>query len=268
MKIWLDAGHGGGDPGAVANIREADYTLPYTLELGKVLTKLGFAVGYTRTTDMTIALGERAKMANVWGADYFISIHFNAGGGTGIETFALAPGGQGEKLANIVQISLISTTRMANRGVKFANFQVLRDTKMPAILIEGGFVDSTDADKIKTEDYKRNFARGATKGICGAAGMTWKDPYSKTEEDSAMKEAVVYWTLKDFSAAEIIAAKLGNCGMFCRNANAALHPDAKAAKRLIVVGGPAVKDHSNVVNCCGLHAEDTAIKAAEYAKTL
>ena len=268
MKIFLDQGHGGADPGAVAKIKEADYTLAYGLELGCALQELGFDVKYSRTSDAVVTLAERCALANLWRADYFISIHFNAGGGTGIETFALAPGGQGEKLANIVQISLISTTRMVNRGRKFANFQVLRDTDMPAILIEGGFVDSTDADKIKTEDYKRKFVRGATKGICGAAGMTWKDPYSKTEEDSTMKEAVVYWTLKDFSAAEQIAAKLGNCGMFCRNANVALHPDAKAAKHLVVVGGQEIKDHPNAVNCCGLHAEDTAILAAEYAKTL
>jgi hypothetical protein len=86
--------------------------------------------------------------------------------------------------------------------------------------------------------------------------------------DQVMQEAVVYWTLKDFSNAEMIAAKRGNCGMFCRNANPALHPDAVAAKHLVVVGGPEVKDHPNVKNLCGLHAEDTAILAAEYAKTL
>jgi N-acetylmuramoyl-L-alanine amidase len=269
MRIFLDPGHGGSDPGAAKIIKESQYTLVYALELGRALQELGFDVKYSRTSDSDVSLAERCRMANTWKADYFISIHFNAGGGTGIETFALAAGGNAEKLANLVQISLISTTRAVDRGRKFANFQVLRDTAMPAILIEGGFVDNvSDAQKIQTEDYKRKFVRGATKGICGAAGMTWKDPYSKTEEDSTMKDAVVYWTLKDFSNAEMIAAKLGNCGMFCRNANPALHPDAKAAKHLIVVGGPEVRDHPNVTNCCGLHAEDTAILAAKYAKTL
>jgi len=269
MRIFLDPGHGGSDPGAAKIIKESQYTLIYALELGQALKGLGFDIMYSRTSDSDVSLAERCRMANAWGADYFVSVHFNAGGGTGIETYALAAGGQGEKLANIVQISLISTTHAPDRGRKFANFKVLRDTNMPAILIEGGFVDNdSDAQKIQTEDYKRKYIQGVTKGICGAAGMTWKDPYSKTEEDSTMKDAVVYWTLKDFSAAEQIAAKLGNCGMFCRNANVALHPDAKAAKHLVVVGGQEIKDHPNAVNCCGLHAEDTAILAAEYAKTL
>ena len=88
------------------------------------------------------------------------------------------------------------------------------------------------------------------------------------EEDVSMQVAVAYWTLKDFSAAEQIAAKLGNCGMFCRNGNPALHPDAKAAKQLIVVGGPAVTDHPNVTNKCGFDGPATAILAAQYTQTL
>lgn len=108
-----------------------------------------------------------------------------------------------------------------------------------------------------------------TRARCPGVGFPWDRLFKGLEGgNDAMKEAIAYWTLKDFSTAEQIAAKLGNCGMFCRNTNPALHPDAKAAKRLIVVGGPEVKDHPNVTNLCGLHAEDTAIKAAQYAKTL
>ena len=184
MKIFIDPGHGGSDPGAVGRIREADYTLPYALELGKVLTELGFHVVYSRTTDVFVSLADRAKLANQAAADYFISIHFNAGGGTGIETFALAPGGQAEKLANAVQDNLVIHTGMKNRGVKFANFQVLRGTKMPAILIEGGFVDSIDAGKIKKEANKHNFVQGVTKGLCSFLGLPW----SKEMDQMAFKD--------------------------------------------------------------------------------
>ena len=177
-KVLIDIGHGGTDPGAVAKIKEADYTLIYGLELGKVLASLGAEIKYSRTTDTFVSLADRAKTANQWGAKYFVSLHFNAGGGTGIETFALAPGGNAERLAKTVQASLIESTGMANRGVKFSNFQVLRDTSMPAILIEGGFVDSADAEKIKTEQYKKDFVRGASKGICAFLGLAWKDPYA------------------------------------------------------------------------------------------
>lgn len=178
MKVCLDPGHGGYDPGAVSKIKESQYTLSYSLELSRVLKELGFDVMCSRAADIFVSLADRCRMANEWGADCFISVHFNAGGGTGIETFAYAAGGQGEKLANAVQIALIASTGMVDRGAKFANFQVLRDTNMPAILIEGGFVDSDiDSKNIQTEEYKRKFIQGATKGICAVAGVTWVNPY-------------------------------------------------------------------------------------------
>lgn len=179
MKIFLDISHGGTDPGAVSIVKESQYALSYGLELGHVLKELGFEVMYSRTTDVFVSLSERCNMANVWGADYFISIHFNAGGGIGIETFALSAGGKGEWLASAVQTALITSTGSRDRGIKFANFQVLRNTKMPAILIEGGFVDNPiDAKNIQTEDYKRKFIQGATKGICAYTGVVWKDTYA------------------------------------------------------------------------------------------
>lgn len=192
MKIFIDLGHGGSDPGAVAKIKESQYTLIYGLELGRVLKELGFEIMYSRTSDSSVSLSERCRMANAWGADYFISIHFNAGGGVGIETFALAAGGKAEKLANAVQKELINYTGSTDRGRKFANFQVLRDTNMPAILIEGGFVDSDiDAQKIPTEDYKRKFIQGATKGICAFTGVPWKDPYAVVVAPTMDKTQVI-----------------------------------------------------------------------------
>lgn len=178
MKIFIDPGHGGNDPGAVSKIKESQYTLTYGIALGLALRALGFEVLCSRTSDEFVSLSDRCRMANEWGADYFISIHFNSGGGVGIETFAYAAGGNGEKLANAVQTALINATGSVDRGRKFANFQVLRDTNMPAILIEGGFVDSdTDSKNIQTEEYKQKFIQGATKGICGFTGVAWNNPY-------------------------------------------------------------------------------------------
>jgi len=179
MKIFIDPGHGGSDPGAVSRIKESQYTLSYALELGRVLKLLGFDVAYSHTTDVDVSLSNRCVNANAWGADYFISVHFNAGGGVGIETFAFSAGGNGEKLANAVQSALIIATGSTDRGRKFANYQVLRDTNMSAILIEGGFVDNdADAQKIQTEDYKRKYIQGVTKGVCAFTGATWRDPYA------------------------------------------------------------------------------------------
>ena len=80
--------------------------------------------------------------------------------------------------------------------------------------------------------------------------------------------AVVYFTDTDFSSARIISRKLGGCAMYCRDGNNAnIHKDIENCKHPVIVGG-AELNVSGATNCCGLHAEDTAIKAAEYAKTL
>jgi N-acetylmuramoyl-L-alanine amidase len=269
MKIFLDLGHGGADPGAVAKIKEAECTLAYGLELGRALQNLGFEVKYSRTSDSTVSLSERCALANLWRADYFISVHFNAGGGTGIETFALAAGGQGEKLARAVQSTLIAETGMQDRGVKFARFQVLKDTRMPAILIEGGFVDSADADKIKTEEYKREFVRGATKGICGALGVAWKDPYAAIinnpkEDKDVLEVAVLLYTKEDFWAGYDVAVKNGNCAMFVRPEDKSVPAEAMSAKKLIIVGGPDIPEHPNRIYLSGKTKYDTAVAVGKY----
>ena len=84
-----------------------------------------------------------------------------------------------------------------------------------------------------------------------------------------VKNAVMYFSVNDFSVGKIVSDKLGGCAMFCRNANNAnIHPDAKAAGHLVVVGGAPVTDRANVTNCCGADAAATAILAAQYAQTL
>ncbi len=218
MRIFLDPGHGGSDPGAVSKIKEADHTLAYAIELSQALKSLGLQVVYSRTTDSFVSLSDRGKMANQSGADYFISIHFNAGGGVGIETFALSAGGNAEKLARAVQAPLVSYTGMANRGVKFANFQVLRDTKMPAILIEGGFVDSSDADKIVTEANKQNFVRGVSKGLCAFLGLPWSDPYAApAEEKKPDNDPDVYLSVRvRASKADAVVEQIKKMGYACK----------------------------------------------------
>ena len=79
-KIFLDAGHGGANPGAIGinGLREADVTLDVVLRLGRILRSRGYDVMYSRTEDVTVTLSERAAMANNWGADYFVSVHGNS----------------------------------------------------------------------------------------------------------------------------------------------------------------------------------------------
>lgn len=144
VKICVDAGHGGKDPGAVGNgRREKDYTLKLALGLGSQLQQHGINVIYTRTDDRFLELYERADISNNNNCDYFISQHVNSGGGYGVETFAYPTSNKGKEFAQAIQNSMVAN-RVAtrDRGVKTANFAVLRKTKCPAILIENHFIDN------------------------------------------------------------------------------------------------------------------------------
>ncbi len=107
-------------------------------------------------------------------------------------------------------------------------------------------------------------------------GKTWADvvadvtqEYARMERGFEMEHAIVYFSDRDFSSARIVSDRLGGCAMFCRNGdNKKIHPDAKAAKHLVMIGGAPVTDHPNVTNCCGSGAPETAILAAQYAQTL
>lgn len=151
MRVWIDAGHGGHDPGACAyGRREKDCTLAICKELARVLSSLGITVGQTRSTDTYVDLDKRAMLANQWGADYFVSIHLNAGGGSGLETYCSIVGTQSRHLAKCIQHELLKLG-YRDRGVKTRigtgkrdYYGVIRETKAPAVLVEVGFIDSLD----------------------------------------------------------------------------------------------------------------------------
>src|SRR5699024_1212756 len=111
----------------------------------------------------------RTNHANSIGADIFVSIHVNAGGGTGIETYKMDNGPESHKsreLAKHLQNGMISQTNANNRGVKDANLHVNRESKMPSSLVEVGFIDTkSDADKLKQSSYKNKLATGIVNGI-------------------------------------------------------------------------------------------------------
>ena len=114
-------------------------------------------------------LSARTTLANREQANLFVSIHCNSAASaeaTGIETFALAPGGQGEKLARSIQTELIRETGLTDRGVKFANYRVLRDTAMPAVLVELGFINNPAEEKLLRDPaWQEKAARAIAIGI-------------------------------------------------------------------------------------------------------
>ena len=186
--IFLDPGHGGSDSGAVANgVREKDLTLSVYNKVSSRLASLGYSVLTSRNTDKDVGLVSRADQANKSNADMFLSIHFNAGGrgaSYGIETYYYKPEAgytpainkenhnnperleKSRKLANKVQQNLLYKTGAYDRGVKRASFAVLRETSIPSILVELGFIDNQEeVKKIKTNEYQDKLADGIVDGI-------------------------------------------------------------------------------------------------------
>ncbi|HFI0576996.1 TPA: N-acetylmuramoyl-L-alanine amidase, partial [Streptococcus suis] len=189
--IYIDPGHGGVDSGAsYGGVYEKNLALSVANKLKENLIQLGYQVLMTRTADYNVDFKtERSQMANQSNADLFISIHFNATGlGTtktsGIETYwyqydpeyqpkinkdkhndptRLA---ESEILAKQVQSSLISKTGAVNRGVRRETFAVLRETAIPAILVELGFMDNpTELQTIKQDSYHTKLAKALAEGI-------------------------------------------------------------------------------------------------------
>lgn len=177
MRIVIDPGHGGSDPGAVGpnGFREAHVNLAVALKVAEKLRKAGVEVKLTRTSDVFIDLQPRCDIANSFGADYFVSIHCNSAGtpeAKGTETYCYKFGGQGEILAKAIQTELIAATGRANRGVKTANYYVLRRTNMPAVLTELAFISNPEEERLLgSPDYQEKCATAIARGIGKVIGV-------------------------------------------------------------------------------------------------
>ncbi len=160
MKIFLNAGHGGKDPGAIGNgLMERDVVLSIAQRAEKYLRDVGFEV----KTFQYDGLQTICDDANAFKADIFISIHCNAGGGKGAETYYSTAAGK--ELASAIQNQLIRSLPLVDRGIKTGNLYVLKHTQMPAVLVETAFIDNTwDAMllKEKEDEFARAIARGVT----------------------------------------------------------------------------------------------------------
>jgi N-acetylmuramoyl-L-alanine amidase len=176
--VVIDAGHGGNDQGAKANnpyCEEKRICLQTARLLKKYLDQLGYHVIMTRNTDAFIPLHRRVEIAKQSDAAIFVSVHFNSSRiptASGIEIFfydskeekrrAVAS----KKLADSILTRLLRRTRAHSRGVKKGNLYVLRETSMPAVLIEGGFISNPEERaNLKSLDYQNKIARGVADGI-------------------------------------------------------------------------------------------------------
>ncbi len=170
LVVVIDPGHGGSDPGAIGlgGLRETDVVLDISLKLAQILEQNGIQVIMTRQDERTIDLEPRTQLANRVNADLFISVHANAvdGGRTevnGVETYYYQ---SGNLLAQYIQNSILQNFTMNNRGVKQARFYVLRNTQMPAVLVEVGFVTgSYDSRILANSDERTRMAEAIARGI-------------------------------------------------------------------------------------------------------
>lgn len=170
-KIMLDAGHGGSDPGAVYQGRqEKDDTLRLTLAVGRILENNGIDVVYTRTTDIYQTPFEKAKIANESGADFFISFHRNsspqANQYNGVEVLVYDKSGIKLDMAENI-LGALGELGFREIGVKERpGLVVLRRTRMPALLVEAGFINS-DVDNRLFDEKFDEIARSIAEAILG-----------------------------------------------------------------------------------------------------
>ena len=171
--VVIDPGHGGRDPGAVGigGLRETDVVLDISLEVERILKQQGVTVYLTRNTEREVDLAPRVDFAENRRADVFVSIHANAislsrPDVNGVETYH-APGAQlGSRLAHTIHRVILQTFNMRDRGVKAANFYVIRKTTMPSVLVETGFVTGNEDYKLLRDSaWRKQMAGAIARGI-------------------------------------------------------------------------------------------------------
>ncbi|HLA23973.1 MAG TPA: N-acetylmuramoyl-L-alanine amidase family protein [bacterium] len=167
--VAIDPGHGGRDPGATgpSGLREADVVLDISLRVRELLTRDGVRNVILRESDVTVELPDRPRLARDAGATIFVSIHANANGRAtvnGSETYFLTP--QSLALAQMIQDELGVVLGIPSRGIKTANFLVLRDNGVPSVLVEAAFISNAeDEARLRDAAFRQRIAGAIHKGV-------------------------------------------------------------------------------------------------------
>jgi N-acetylmuramoyl-L-alanine amidase len=178
-KVFIAAGHGGSDPGAVANnVKEKDLNLSIALACRDVLARHSISVGMSRTKDEDDNISEENRECNAYQPDLAVDIHNNAGGGDGGEVFHSHLGGKGKALAENILAEIVRIGQNS-RGCKIrknANgkdyYAFIRNTTCPAVIVECAFVDnSTDLKILATEGDRQKMGEAIAKGILKTLGV-------------------------------------------------------------------------------------------------
>jgi len=176
QTIVLDAGHGGYDAGAVNGARlEKNDNMRMALEVGRLLRECGFNVIQTRSTDVFVPLYERANISNRANADAFVSFHRNGStnpSANGFENWVhTSASRRAVELANYILDRVVAVGVQSNRGIKYGNFVVLRETRAPAVLIENGFISNAEDNRLFDANFSL-YAQATANGIARLFGRT------------------------------------------------------------------------------------------------
>lgn len=222
-KVVVDAGHGYQTAGkrtpnipGIGVIREYEFNRAVAAELVKELKRHGFQTLTVHSDSRDVPLTERVSKANNWKADIYVSIHYNAGGGSGVETYHYPTSTNGKRLANCIHKHVKGGTPQRDRGVKTANFYVLRYTKMPAVLVEYGFMDDpgfVEAKRMRDPKFIKECAIETCRGICEYFGVPYKpepsaNPQPKPEPKPMYRVTIDGETVVDTAYPAIISQKV------------------------------------------------------------
>jgi len=198
MLTIKDPGHGGTDPGAVGptGVKEKDINLSVAKKTAVILQPVMSAV-LTRKTDVALGvnasadLTARASMANQLLADVFVSIHCNSAADAtahGTETHCYPGSVRGKSLAQMIQKRLVPALGLTDRGVKESNFAVLRQTQMPAALVELAFISNSVEEKLlQSDEFQDKAALAIAQGICDFLGVELTAPAPVVEQPGLEK---------------------------------------------------------------------------------
>lgn len=228
--IAIDPGHGPETPGKRTplmpdgkQIQEYQFNVPTARFLAAALQRCGFTTLLTATGVTDVPLAQRVGAANEAQADAFVSIHYNALRGQwdetegGVETHYYPGSTIGQQLANIVQKQVAQGTAQVNRGVKASNFYVLRETLMPAILVENGFMDvHREADLMLNSEFQKEQAEQIAQGICQFFGTAYvaADAAAPSDQVSMGSNPIIGAPSASVSQAKVWAAKRGAAQAF------------------------------------------------------
>lgn len=237
MKIAvIDPGHGGRDPGAIGptGLQEKVITLPVAKRVAEILQGAGIDARLTRDSDKHFAtslsadLSARAKIANQAGASVFVSIHCNSStnwSATGTETYHFPGSAEGQRLAGCLQRQLVTTLGLKDRGVKQENFAVLRESAMPAALVELAFISNPQEEEVlKSAEAQEKAAWAIAQGIGEYLGVEVTPPVATMFKDVPAD----HWAVESIE-------RLAKLGIMAGHQDGAFRPDESVSRAQVAV---------------------------------